>query len=92
MLDKYDVEKMNALSIEMLEVIESPNERAAASAKVIAKLEEMKQRGEEWGKQPNIPFRMGSMDYRDLDERIIDNTKVIGDIERRITALKLWST
>lgn len=75
----------------MLESIASSSERRTAVSAVIEKLEETKRRGEEWGKDPKIRFSFGSMDERDLDERIADNTKVIGNIERRIAALKLWA-
>lgn len=91
MLDRYTIERMDRLCIEMLESIAGSNESSAAVAATIAKLQEMRQRGEEWAKHPHIPFSMGSMDERNLDERIVDNTKVIRDINRRIDALRLWS-
>lgn len=91
-LDKYDLERMDRGCIEMLESITNPNEREAAVSAVVAKLEETKRRGELWATNPHIPFRMGSMDERNLDERIADNTEVIRKIEHRITTLKLWSS
>jgi len=90
MLDQYTVQRMNALCIKMLESITTPEQRFSVVSETMLALQEMKKKGEDWAKNPKIPFSMGSMDERDLDERIADNTKIIAIIECRIASLNLW--
>ncbi len=87
--DEYSIGHMNHACIKMLDEVTEEN-RQEIVLKVIAQLEAMKASGEEWAKAPNIPFRMGSMDERDLDERIADNIEALKKIEHRIACLKVW--
>lgn len=88
--DDYAIQRMDIICIRMLDSVTDESQRREAVEQVIVQLEAMKASGEEWAKSPHIPFRMGCMDERDLDERIADNIEALKKIERRITCLKAW--
>lgn len=88
--DSYSIAEMNRICVRMLDGVTDATQRKEIVLKTIAELEAMKASGEEWAKAPHIPFRMGSMDERDLDERIRDNIEALKKIEHRIACLKVW--
>lgn len=87
--DDYSIGHMNVACIKMLDGITDKASLRENVLKTISQLEAMKASGEEWAKAPNIPFRMGCMDERDLDERIADNIVALQKIDHRIACLKV---
>jgi hypothetical protein len=85
-LDHYAIESADHHCAKLFDQPKS----AERLLEIITKLERKIASAKEWRKTPNIPFSMGSMDERDLGERIADHDRYLPLLEQRVENLKSW--